>query len=43
MQTKNTTIQALARFALVVAAAIAATALWAQSRPEQGLRLDAQS
>jgi hypothetical protein len=43
MQTKNTTIQALARFALVVAAAIAATALWAQSRPEQGLLLDAQS
>jgi hypothetical protein len=43
MQTKNPTIQALARFALVVAAAVAATALWAQSRPEQGLLLDAQS
>jgi len=42
MQTRNPTAPALARFALVAAAALAATALWAQSRPEQGLLLDAQ-
>ena len=35
--------RALARFALVVAAGIAAASLWAQHRPEQGLLLDAQT
>ena len=37
------TRRALARFALVAAASIAAASLWAQSRPEQGLLLDAQA
>lgn len=37
------TRRALARFALVVAAAGAAASLWAQNRPEQGLLLDAQT
>ena len=35
--------RALARFALVTAAAVAAASLWAQNRPEQGLLLDAQT
>lgn len=37
------TRRALARFALVIAAAGAAASLWAQNRPEQGLLLDAQA
>jgi hypothetical protein len=37
------TARALARFALVTAAAIAAASVWAQNRPEQGLLLDAQT
>jgi hypothetical protein len=37
------TRRGLARFALVVAASIAAASLWAQNRPEQGLLLDAQT
>lgn len=41
---KNPSIRrALARFALVAAAGIAAASLWAQNRPEQGLLLDAQT
>lgn len=43
MQTRQTTARALLRFALVAAATTAAAALWAQSRPEQGLLLDAQT
>ncbi|HEY0825140.1 MAG TPA: hypothetical protein VGD76_15230 [Ramlibacter sp.] len=43
MTSRNTTARALARFALVAAAAIAAASLWAGSRPEQGLLLDAQT
>lgn len=35
--------RALARYALVAAASIAAASLWAQNRPEQGLLLDAQA
>jgi hypothetical protein len=35
------TRRALARFALVTAAAITAASLWAQNRPEQGLLIDA--
>ena len=38
-----TTSRALARYALVAAAAAAAASLWAQNRPEQGLMLDAQT
>ena len=38
-----TTTRALARYALVAAAAAAAASLWAQNRPEQGLMLDAQT
>ena len=34
------TRRALARFALVAAASVAAASLWAQNRPEQGLLLD---
>jgi hypothetical protein len=37
------TLRAVARFALVAAAAVAAASLWAQSRPEQGLLLDART
>ena len=37
------TTRALARFALVTAAAVAAASVWAQTRPEQGLLLDAQT
>lgn len=37
------TPRALARFALVTAAAVAAASIWAQNRPEQGLLLDAQT
>ena len=40
---RNSTARALARFALVTAAAAAAASLWAQNRPEQGLLLDAQT
>lgn len=43
MHTRNLTTHALTRFALTAAAAIAAATVWAQSRPEQGLLLDAQS
>jgi hypothetical protein len=43
MQTRQTTVRALIRFALVAAATTAAAALWAQNRPEQGLLLDAQT
>jgi len=39
----TTTARALARFALVAAAAAAAASLWAHNRPEQGLLLDAQT
>ena len=37
----QSTRRALARFALVAAASIAAASLWAQNRPEQGLLIDA--
>lgn len=40
---RTTTRSALARFALVAAAAAAAASVWAQNRPEQGLMLDAQT
>ena len=43
MQSNPTTRRALARFALVAAAAIAAATVWASNRPEQGLLLDAQT
>jgi hypothetical protein len=43
MQTNDNTRRALARFALVTAAAIAAAGVWASNRPEQGLLLDAQT
>lgn len=43
MTSRTTTTRALARFALVAAAAVAAASLWAGSRPEQGLLLDAQT
>src|SRR4051794_40116266 len=39
----QTTRRAVARFALVAAASIAAASLWAQNRPEHGLLLDAQT
>lgn len=37
------TRRALTRFTLVAAASVAAASLWAQTRPEQGLLLDAQT
>jgi len=43
MNGPTTTPRALARFALVAAAAAAAASLWAHNRPEQGLLLDAQT
>ncbi len=43
MTSRNTIPRALARFALVAAGAVAAASLWAGSRPEQGLLLDAQT
>lgn len=43
MTCRPTTFRALARFALAVGACAAAAALWAGSRPEQGLLLDAQT
>lgn len=43
MTSRTTTTRALARFALVATAAVAAASLWAGSRPEQGLLLDAQT
>jgi hypothetical protein len=43
MRSQKNTARALARFALVTAAAITAASLWAQNRPEQGLLLDAQT
>lgn len=43
MTRRNTLPRALARFALVASAALAAASLWAQTRPEQGLLLDAQT
>jgi hypothetical protein len=43
MTSRKNTARALARFALVAAAGIAAASLWAASRPEQGLLLDAQT
>jgi len=39
----SATLQAVCRFALVAAAGVAAASLWAQSRPETGLLLDAQT
>lgn len=43
MQSRPSMSRALARFALVSAAALAAASLWAQHRPQQGLLLDAQT
>jgi hypothetical protein len=43
MRSQKNTARALARFALVTAAAVAAASLWAQNRPEQGLLIDAQT
>jgi hypothetical protein len=43
MQTNPATRRALARFALVTAAAIAAATVWASNRPEQGVLVDAQT
>ena len=43
MRSQKNTARALARFALVTAAAVAAASLWAGNRPEQGLLLDAQT
>lgn len=43
MQTNDSTRRALARFALVTAAAVAAATVWASNRPEQGVLLDAQT
>lgn len=43
MKVPNETARALRDFALVVAACAAAASVWAQTRPEQGLLLDAQT
>lgn len=43
MQMQPATRRALARFALVSAAAIAAATVWASNRPEQGVLVDAQT
>lgn len=40
---KTDTFRAIAKFALVAAVSAAAASLWAQSRPEPGLLLDARS
>jgi hypothetical protein len=41
--TRRPTLAAIAKFALVAAASAAAASLWAQTRPEPGLLLDAQT